>query len=52
MDKYDSIHYAEDKARTYAEQSLALLDSIDFITNEHYRKLFRSMVHFILNRGK
>lgn len=51
MDKYGSIQYAEDKARAYAEQSMKLLDTIDFIRDEHYKELFRSMVQFILNRS-
>lgn len=51
MDKYGSIQYAEEKARSYAEESMKLLDTIDFIHDEHYKELFRSMVQFILNRS-
>ena len=52
MDLHGSIAYAEQQAKHYAEQAMSKLSTIDFIANEHYAALFRSMVHFILERGK
>lgn len=52
MDKHGSIDYAENEARQYARQALDMLPAINFISNPHYVELFRSMVHFILERGR
>ena len=52
MDLHGSIAYAEEQAKLYAEQAMDKLSTIDFIADEHYADLFRSMVHFILERGK
>ena len=49
---HGSISYADGLAEKYAAEAMAKLDNIDFIWDGKFKELFRSMVEFILKRGK